>query len=76
MWNDIAYPAAADLGALFADYYNSVPEGVINDRFTQQFSFDEGQIGGNTHSDFRTPEYAALGPHHRLQVGGQPRDRL
>jgi alpha-L-fucosidase len=59
MWNDIAYPAAADLGALFADYYNSVPEGAINDRFTQQFSFNEGQIGGVAHSDFRTPEYAS-----------------
>jgi alpha-L-fucosidase len=35
MWNDIGYPAAADLKALFADYYNLVPEGVINDRFTQ-----------------------------------------
>ena len=35
MWNDIGYPAAADLGELFAYYYNSVPDGVINDRFTQ-----------------------------------------
>ena len=35
MWNDIGYPAAADLGELFAYYYNNVPEGVINDRFTQ-----------------------------------------
>ena len=60
MWNDIAYPAAADLGALFADYYNAVPDGAINDRFTQQFSFDQGQIGGTTHRDFRTPEYAAM----------------
>jgi alpha-L-fucosidase len=58
MWNDIAYPAAADLNALFAHYYNSVPEGVINDRFTQHFNFSEGQIGGSQHRDFRTPEYA------------------
>jgi alpha-L-fucosidase len=35
MWNDISYPADADLNALFAGYYNQVPEGVINDRFTQ-----------------------------------------
>jgi alpha-L-fucosidase len=60
MWNDIAYPAAADLGALFADYYNSVPEGVINDRFTQHFEFKEGEIGGTPHEDFRTPEYASF----------------
>jgi alpha-L-fucosidase len=60
MWNDIAYPAAADLNALFADYYNHVPEGVINDRFSQQFSFSEGQIGGSQHCDFRTPEYTSF----------------
>jgi len=42
MWNDIAYPTAADLNELFAHYYNSVPEGVINDRFSQMFGFSEG----------------------------------
>ena len=60
MWNDIAYPAAADLNELFAHYYNSVPEGVINDRFSQRFGFSEGEIGGDQHRDFRTPEYAVL----------------
>jgi len=35
MWNDIGYPVQADLPALFADYYNAVPDGVINDRFAQ-----------------------------------------
>jgi len=35
LWNDIGYPASADLPALFAHYYNTVPEGVVNDRFTQ-----------------------------------------
>jgi len=35
LWNDIGYPASTDLPALFAHYYNAVPEGVINDRFTQ-----------------------------------------
>jgi alpha-L-fucosidase len=58
MWNDIAYPAAADLNALFAHYYNTVPEGLINDRFTQRFEFKEGQVAGSQHFDFRTPEYA------------------
>jgi alpha-L-fucosidase len=60
MWNDIAYPAAADLDALFAHYYNSVPEGVINDRFTQHFDFSQGQVAGSRHYDFRTPEYASF----------------
>ena len=35
LWNDIGYPAGADLKALFADYYNQYPDGVINDRWTQ-----------------------------------------
>ncbi|UCC62467.1 MAG: alpha-L-fucosidase [Anaerolineae bacterium] len=60
IWNDIAYPAAADLNGLFAHYYNTVPEGVINDRFTQHFDFSEGQVTGSRHFDFRTPEYAQL----------------
>jgi alpha-L-fucosidase len=35
LWNDIGYPASADLPALFAHYYNTVSQGVVNDRFTQ-----------------------------------------
>ena len=35
MWNDIGYPAGANLPKLFAHYYNAVPDGVINDRFAQ-----------------------------------------
>ena len=65
MWNDIGYPAAADLGALFAHYYNSVPEGVINDRFTQQR--DQVPKAGEPlttprgpHYDYITPEYATF----------------
>ncbi len=34
LWNDIGWPAGQDsLFRLFADYYNAVPEGVINDRW-------------------------------------------
>ena len=40
LWNDIAYPPTADLRQLMADYYNQVPEGVVNDRF-QQLSSSE-----------------------------------
>jgi alpha-L-fucosidase len=35
MWGDVGYPFKADIPALFARYYNTVPEGVINDRFYQ-----------------------------------------
>ncbi|HOT90845.1 MAG TPA: alpha-L-fucosidase [Anaerolineae bacterium] len=35
LWNDIGYPASANLPALFADYYNAVSDGVVNDRFMQ-----------------------------------------
>jgi alpha-L-fucosidase len=35
MWGDVGYPFQADIPALFAYYYNNVPDGVINDRFYQ-----------------------------------------
>jgi alpha-L-fucosidase len=35
LWNDICWPPAGDLAALFADYYNTVPDGVVNDRWLQ-----------------------------------------
>jgi alpha-L-fucosidase len=35
LWNDIGYPAAADVKELFAEYYNLVPDGVVNDRWWQ-----------------------------------------
>ncbi len=35
LWNDISYPHDADLAAIFAHYYNTVPDGVVNDRWSQ-----------------------------------------
>lgn len=35
LWNDIGFPPQADLNKIFADYYNEVPDGVINDRWRQ-----------------------------------------
>ncbi|MGI9163932.1 MAG: alpha-L-fucosidase, partial [Mycobacterium sp.] len=35
LWNDICWPAGGDLPALFAQYYNAVPDGVINDRWIE-----------------------------------------
>ncbi len=39
LWNDIAWPDAARLPQLFADYYAAVPDGVINDRWMGNVSF-------------------------------------
>jgi alpha-L-fucosidase len=46
MWNDISYPKAGDIPGIFAHYYNTVQDGVIDNRFGVDFS------------DFTTPEYA------------------
>ena len=35
LWNDICWPAGGDLPSLFAEYYNTVPDGVINDRWIE-----------------------------------------
>jgi len=61
LWNDIAYPAATDLNGLFADYYNALPEGLVNNRFTQRFQIGpDGNIVSDNHFDFETPEYASF----------------
>ena len=80
MWNDIGYPAAADLGELFAYYYNSVPDGVINDRFTQ--SRDQRPKAGEKltvprgpHFDYVTPEYATFDEIQAGEMGMLPRHR-
>jgi alpha-L-fucosidase len=48
LWNDIDWPKTGDALGVEADYYNAVPDGVIDDRF------------GIKHSDFTSPEYAKL----------------
>jgi len=45
LWNDINYPKLGDLKGIFSEYYNKLPDGIINDRFGVEFS------------DFTTPEY-------------------
>lgn len=35
LWNDIGWPTDPRLPALFAQYYNAVPEGVVNDRWKE-----------------------------------------
>ena len=48
LWNDIDYPKSGHPLELMAEYYNAVPDGVIDDRF------------GVKHSDFKSPEYKVL----------------
>jgi len=35
LWNDICWPGGGNLPALFADYYNTVPDGVVNNRWRE-----------------------------------------
>jgi alpha-L-fucosidase len=48
LWNDIDYPKSGHPLEIMAEYYNAVPDGVIDDRF------------GVKHSDFKSPEYQTL----------------
>ncbi len=45
LWNDIDWPRSGDALKVMADYYNAIPDGVVDDRF------------GVAHSDFQSPEY-------------------
>jgi alpha-L-fucosidase len=54
LWNDIAYPSTGDFNAIFAEYYNARPDGVVNNRFDMI-----GALQGRVHFDFFTPEYEA-----------------
>jgi len=48
LWNDIDYPKSGHPLKIMAEYYNAVPDGVIDNRF------------GVKHADFVTPEYETL----------------
>jgi alpha-L-fucosidase len=45
LWNDIAWPETGRPLQVMADYYNAIPDGVVDDRFSVP------------HSDFTSPEY-------------------
>ena len=55
LWNDIGYPRQGDLEHIFADFYNSTPDGVVNNRFETGIEGDPPR-----HHDFVTPEYAKM----------------
>lgn len=46
LWNDITYPKTGKPAEIFSEYYNRIPEGVVDDRFGVDFA------------DFTTPEYS------------------
>jgi alpha-L-fucosidase len=48
LWNDINYPKSGHPLEIMAEYYNAIPDGVIDDRF------------GVAHADFVSPEYETL----------------
>lgn len=48
LWNDIDYPKSGHPLEIIAEYYNAIPDGVVDDRF------------GVKHSDFKSPEYQTL----------------
>ena len=53
LWADIGHPRAFDAEALFAYYYATVSDGVVNDRFRLN-----PDLSPAAHADFRTAEYA------------------
>jgi alpha-L-fucosidase len=55
LWNDIGYPEQGDVAHIFADYFNEVPDGVVNNRWEIR---KEG--APRRHHDFETPEYKTM----------------
>lgn len=35
LWNDVCWPGGGNLAEVFAHYYNTVPDGVVNDRWLE-----------------------------------------
>jgi len=62
MWGDIMYVRGSNTVELFADYYDRVPDGVINDRFATELTAPRahGLQPPGIHYDFLTPEYATF----------------
>ena len=55
LWNDIGYPEQGDIARIVADFYNTHPDGLINNRF------EIGEEGApQRHHDFTTPEYSRM----------------
>lgn len=57
LWNDIGWPRHHNTNQLFADYYNAMPDGLVNNRFGQIFDASGASQLAPVHHDFTTPEY-------------------
>ncbi len=44
LWNDICWLPGGDLPALFAEYYNTVPDGLVNDRWIEPSGYRNALI--------------------------------
>jgi alpha-L-fucosidase len=53
LWNDIGWPSHLDPADMIGEYYDAVPDGVVNDRFNLL-----AVMGGTLHADINTPEYS------------------
>lgn len=56
LWNDYTPAPGTDLARLFGDYWERVPDGVVNNRFDGN-PFKPSEV----HDDFLTPEYTTEG---------------
>jgi alpha-L-fucosidase len=84
LWNDIALPQKVDREKLFAHYYNTVPEGVVNNRWAQSnmdFSYlgqaDDKLIDKQLETDwfdYYSPEYlpAYVQTRHKWEADHAP----
>ncbi|MEO3890753.1 alpha-L-fucosidase [Nonomuraea sp. B5E05] len=59
LWNDYSHPGTSNVQELFEHYWRQVPDGVINDRFADGVSGDDG--APEIYSDFLTPEQSTEG---------------
>jgi len=65
LWSDVGSPASQDLLELFSDYYESVPDGVVNDRFGQPDPDEPGGLGrGIVRAVGRIPPFRGRHPAH------------
>jgi alpha-L-fucosidase len=58
LWADIGSPVAYNPVPMLADYYNAVPDGVVNDR--HKFTVTATGFGTTIPHDITTPEYQVL----------------
>lgn len=75
LWNDISWPTPLDdLLKLFADYYNAVPEGVVNDRWVHERLFSKLMRYKATRRlfDYAARRYIRKNPHIVEGVIPQP----